>query len=292
MKLSFVRTGILILAVACMASFEFAPAALAQGTNPNLVPAKEQQQEQDQQLKERQMGQGTSDQQAQAPKVDPLEEAAYKAFYDAGAQDADKRIQLGQDFVQKYPASRYTEAVYAGLTSAYYTKQDWKDFYASADKALAIRADDVDLLVMVGWVIPHIITPDDPDASSKLDKAERFEKQAIVAMPSLVKPATMTDEQFALTKTEKLAEAHSGLGLVYFRRQQFDDSVKELQQATQGAANPDPTDLFVLGYSLQNLNRYSEAVDAYNRCGQVPGPLQDRCKQSAEAAKKLAAQSK
>jgi tetratricopeptide (TPR) repeat protein len=292
MKPSFVRTGILVLAVACAAGLAFAPASLAQGTNPNKVPDVEQQREQEQQLKQRQLGQGVADQQAQAPKVDPLEEAAYKAFYDVGAQDAEKRIQLGQDFLQKYPSGRYTEAVYAGLTNAYYAKQDWKNFYANADKALAIKADDVDLLVMVGWVIPHIITPDDPDASSKLDKAERCEKQAIVGMASLVKPANMTDEQFALTKTEKLSEAHSGLGLVYFRRQQFDESVKELQQATQGAASPDPTDLFVLGFSLQNLKRNAEAADAFNRCAQIPGALQDRCKQSADAARKLAGPSK
>ena len=292
MKLSFVRTGILFLGIASAAGLVFAPGSLAQGTNANKVPDVEQQREQDQQLKQRQLNQGISEQQPQAPKVDPLEEAAYKAFYDAGPRDADKRIQLGGVFRQKYPSSHYLESVYSGLTTAYYSKQDWKNFYACADKALAIKPDDVDILVTVGWVIPHVITPDDPDASTKLDKAERYEKQAIVAMATLVKPATMTDEQFATTKAEKLAEAHSGLGLTYFRRQQYEDSVKELQQATQGAANPDPTDLFVLGFSLQNLHRYSEAVDAYNRCAQAPGALQDRCKQSAEAAKKLAAQSK
>jgi tetratricopeptide (TPR) repeat protein len=150
----------------------------------------------------------------------------------------------------------------------------------------------VDLLVMVGWVIPHVITPSDTDASEKLDKAERYEKQALVAIGSLPKPAAATDEQWATAKADKLSQAHSALGLVYFRRQQFEDAAKELQQATQAVPNPDPTDLFVLGYSLQNLTRYSEAVEAYNRCGQAQGPLQDRCKQGAEAAKKLAAQPK
>jgi len=38
-----------------------------------------------------------------APKLDPKEEAAYKAFYTASPQDATARIQLGQDFIQKYP---------------------------------------------------------------------------------------------------------------------------------------------------------------------------------------------
>ena len=290
MNVSKMRNRILALAAAGASALWMAPVMPAQGTNPNYIPSQEQKHDQEMQLKQKQLEQGNVDQ--AAPKADPLEEAAYKAFYDAGAKDPDKRIQLGQDFIQKYPSSRYAEAVYAGLASAYYAKQNWKDFYSSSDKALAIRSDDVDLLVMVGWVIPHIITPSDTDAADKLDKAERYEKQAIVAIATVPKPATATDEQWASTKTEKLSQAHSALGLVYFRRQQYADAAKELQQATQSAANPDPTDYFVLGYSLQNLSRFPEAIEAYNRCGQMPGALQDRCKQSAEAVKKLAAQPK
>ena len=174
------------------------------------------------------------------------------------------------------------------MTQAYYVKQDWKNLYASGDKAVSLNPDDTSVLVMVGWVIPHSLDPKDPNASKDLDKAERYEKHAIELIGVMPKPATMTDEQFTQTKTSLLTQAHSGLGLVYFRRQQSDDSVKEMQQATQGSATPDPADLFVLGFGLQSLGRYSEAADAFARCGQIPGALQDRCKQSSEAAKKQA----
>jgi len=268
--------------IAFAASLIFAGPSFAQnGTNPNFVPELEQQQGTNQQLKQRQLENTPA-----APKVDSQEEAAYKAFYDAKAQDADGRIQLGQAFLSKYPASHYAESVYAGLTQAYFLKQDWKDFYDTGDKALALNPDDVHVLVTTGWVIPHALDPKDPDASSNLDKAERFEKHAIELIGTMVKPATVTDDQFAQSKTALLSQAHSGLGLIYFRRQDSDDSVKELQQATQSAASPDPTDLFVLGIGLQSLSRYAEAADAFNRCGQIPSALQDRCKQSADAAKK------
>ena len=269
--------------IAFAATLALSGYALAQnGTNPNFVPEIEQQNSTNDQLKQRQL------EAAPAPKIDPQEEVAYKAFYNTKSQDADTRIQLGQAFVQKYPTSHYNESVYAGLTQAYYMKQDWKDFYASSDKALALNPDDVAVLVTVGWVIPHALNPSDPDASANLDKAERYEKHAIELVGTMAKPAAMTDDQFAQSKTSLLSQAHSGLGLVYFRRQDSDDSVKELQQATQSTANPDPTDYFVLGIGLQSLSRYAEAADAFNRCGQIPGSLQDRCKQSAEAAKKQA----
>lgn len=231
-------------------------------------------------------------QNAQAPKVDPKEAAAYKEFFDTDAHDADKRIQLGEAFVQKYPTGPYTETVYAELVEAYYVKQDWKNFYASSDKALAIKPDDVDVLVTVGWVIPHIYNADDPDAAKLLDKAQADENLALQTIPSLPKPASMTDEQFTADKNDKVAEAHSGLGLVYFRRKDYDHSAQELKLATQGASHPDPTDFYALGAALQNTQHFSDAADAFNHCAEIASSLQGQCKQNADAAKKLAGQTK
>jgi tetratricopeptide (TPR) repeat protein len=290
MTFSSIQNMVRMWMVALAASAVLATVSHAQGTNPNLQTSKEDQQNQDQQLKQKQLDQGAA--QPPAPKLDPKEEAAYKAFFDASEQDPDKKIQLGQDFLQAYPSSRYTESVYSGISQAYYTKQDWKNLYLFSDKALALNPDDVDILTMVGWVIPHVTDSNTPDADKQLNKAETFEKRAITDIATLPKPASMTDEQFTTAKTEKLAEAHSGLGLVYFRRQDFDDASKELQQATQSNPNPDPTDFYALGASLQNSGHFAEAADAYTRCSQIMGSLQDPCKQNADKAKQLAAQKK
>jgi tetratricopeptide (TPR) repeat protein len=224
--------------------------------------------------------------------VQAQENADYIAFNGVNSELTDKKIKLGLDFLKKYPASIVREQVEVGLTNAYYDKQDWEHFYASADEVLTLNPDELPVLATVGWVIPHFYNPNDPDAAKKLDKAERYDKHAIELSETLTKPSKMTDDQFLRLKSSALAEAHSGLGLVYFRRQQFEDSVKELQQATQASANPDPTNLFILGLELQRLQRNAEAADAFNRCGQIPGGLQDRCKQSADAVKKQAAPSK
>jgi tetratricopeptide (TPR) repeat protein len=277
-----------ILTVASAIGLALAQAAFAQGTSPNLQPAKEAQQDQEQQLKQRSLGDSAADQ--QVPKVDAEEEAAYKTFFDASSQDADKRIQLGEDFVARYPSSRYTEAVYSALVQAYYTKQDWKNFFANADKALALKSDDASLLTMVGWVTPHILSGTDQDAGKRLDQAEAYEKKAMQVIAGLPKPADMTDDQFALFKAELFNQAHSGLGLVYFRRQNYEESLKELQQATQGAAKPDPSDLYAMGADLFNLKRYSDAADAFSRCAEIPSSLHEGCRQQADKAKTLATQ--
>jgi tetratricopeptide (TPR) repeat protein len=224
--------------------------------------------------------------------VDAKEQKAYDAFYHATSEYPDKKILLGNSFLEKYPKSIFAEAVEAGLTNAYYTKEDWKDFYAAADKALAIKPDDVDVLASVGWVIPHFYNPHDDNADEQLNKAETCEKHAIEVMATMPKPASLTDTQFAAAKAQKASQAHSALGLVYFRREDYANSVTELQQVVQNNANPDQTDLFVLGMDLQNLDKFSDAADVFERCGQIAGNLQDRCKQNADMAKKQVAQPK
>jgi tetratricopeptide (TPR) repeat protein len=284
MTFSSVKDTIRVLAVVLAASTAFAMVSRAQETNPN--------QENQGQSKPGQSGQGNSTQQSQASKVDPKEEAAYKAFFDVSSQDPDKRIRMGLDFVQTYPSSRYIESVYSGLAQAYYAKQDLKNLFLYSDKVLAINPDDVDILTLDGWVIPHVTEANTPDAAKQLDKAETEEKRALQDLSTLPKPEGMTDEQFTTAKAEKTAEAHSGLGLVYFRRQDFDNAAKELQQATQDNPTPDATDFFALGASFQNSGHFTEAADAYTKCSQIMGSLQDACKQNADKAKQLAAQKK
>jgi uncharacterized protein HemY len=74
---------------------------------------------------------------------------------------------------------------------------------------------------------------------------------------------------------------HSGLGLIYFRREQYEPSAKELETATQIEGRPDPTDYFILGADLENLSEYKEAADAFNRCAQIAGGMQDNCRKYA-----------
>ena len=224
--------------------------------------------------------------------VDSKEEAAYRAFFKVNAEDPDKKIKRGQDFLAKYPKSLYAEPVDVGLTQVFFAKQDWKNFYAFSDAALALKPNDVDVLTQVGWVIPHVYNPDDADADKQLDKAEAYEKLAIQDIATMPKPAGVNDSQFAKSKAQRLLQAHSALGLVYFRREDYANSAKELQQTITGNADPDQDDLFVLGLDLQSLNRNAEAADVFARCGQMLGPVRDRCTQNADAAKKQVTQSK
>jgi tetratricopeptide (TPR) repeat protein len=221
---------------------------------------------------------------------DKDEVIAFQAF--SKAEEPAKKIQLGNTFLQKYPKSLFVERVDSGMMNAYRARQDWKNAYLFADHALVLQPDDVDVLATVAWTIPHVYSPDDSDADQELKKAESYAKHALEVLPTTPKPAGVTGAQFLASKAKRSLQAHSALGLVYFRREDYENSAKELEQATKGNPTPDQTDLYVLGVDLQNLTRYGEAADAFQACSQIPGGLQDQCKEGADSAKGLADLSK
>jgi VWFA-related protein len=205
------------------------------------------------------------------------EVASFKALQ--AATDADLQIQLSQNFLHNYQASQFAEPVSNLLVAAYYSKKDWNNFYAASGAALAKYPDDLDVLVLTGWVTAHVYDPNDSAAAAKLAEAEGDLKHAIEIIPALTRPAGLTDPQFASYKTSEMSLAQRGLGQVDFFRKDYATSVEELQQVTQGAASPDPTDLWTLGSGLQQLKRYDEAADVFEKCAKIPGSLHDACKQ-------------
>ena len=280
MSSSLARKPLGIACVVATAIFALAPISLAQITDQNQMGLGHTSGTVQDQLYV-----GTADLQAEKEQA-----GAYQAFLKEPTPA--KKIQLGSDFLRKYPKSALAERVDVGLMDVYIAEQDWKNSYRFADYALALQPDDVDVLATVGWTIPHVYNPNDPDADQELNKAERYAKHAIEVLAKIPKPRNMTDAQFAATKATRSYQAHSALGLVYFRRDDYDNSAKELEQSTKDNPNPDPTDLFVLGADLQNLHRYSEAAEAFRGCSQIEGALQAQCKQGADSAKAQADRSK
>jgi tetratricopeptide (TPR) repeat protein len=208
---------------------------------------------------------------------------AYQKFMKA--DEPVKKIRLGNEFLKRYPKSRFDEPVDVGMMDVYMAQKDWNDSYRFGDDALALDPDDVDVLAPVSWAIPHVYDPKAPDASQQLDKAEKYAKHALEVMATLRKPQHMSDAQFSEAKARRAFQSHSALGLVYFRRQQYSDSEKEMEQATQSNPTPDPTDLFVLGADLHFLNRHADSESAFARCAQIAGSLQSQCAQNAKAEK-------
>ncbi len=226
-----------------------------------------------------------------APPVNKEEEDAYKKFFDLrgpGDAIANQQIALGEDFLKKFPESRYLESVYSRLMQDYLTVSKEKEMMAAGDKTLALNPDNVDALALMAMVLGRRVNPESLDAEQKLTKAETYAKKGIALIPTLIKPESLTDEDFTKAKNEKLSLCHSGLGFVYYFRGKWLDSAAELAEATKSSSSPDPADFLVMGIDYEQAKKYDDASAAYGKCGEITWQMQAGCKQRQANAKKLA----
>jgi len=218
-------------------------------------------------------------------KVNKAEEAAYKSVLAAQGGDPAMEIQVGEDFITKFPMSRYVPGVYGMLTTAYYTTGNTDKMFAAGAKALELNPDNVDVLALLAMAIPRRVKSNTPDGPQQLQKAEVYAHHAIELIPALTKPDTVDDATFEKAKNDKLALCHSGLGLLDIGHQKFEDARTELTQAVQLATSPDPVDYYLLGNADSQASYMNGAIAAYDKCA-ATGPLMTQCKAREDAVKK------
>jgi tetratricopeptide (TPR) repeat protein len=224
-----------------------------------------------------------------APPVSAEEDAAIKAFRADPASDLAKKNQMGEDFLQKYPQSRYRSDVYIWLVRGYLAQNQVDKMEAAGDKEIELNPNDAQTLAIVGSTLPRAMNSSTPDPQKRLDKAEAFCKKALDLLPTLPKPADMPDDAFLKAKNQTSALAYSGLGLVAFRRGKFAEAIPNFEQATKLDPAPDPVNFYLLGICNEKASHFDDAVAAFNKCAAIPGGMQATCKTSADEAKKLGA---
>jgi tetratricopeptide (TPR) repeat protein len=220
-----------------------------------------------------------------APKVNKAEEAAYKNVLAAQGGDPAAQIQVGEDFITKFPMSKYVGGVYGMLTTGYYATGNTDKMFAAGAKALELNPDNVDVLALLAMAIPRRVKANTPDGPQQLQKAEVYAHHAIELIPTMPKPDAFDDATFEKAKNDKLALCHSGLGLLAIDHQKFDDARNELTLAVQLATSPDPVDYYLLGNADSQSSFLNGAIAAYDKCA-ATGPLTTACKAREEAVKK------
>jgi tetratricopeptide (TPR) repeat protein len=222
------------------------------------------------------------------PPISAEEEAAAKAFQAMPATDVAKKIEAGENFLAKYPDSQYRSMVYSALTFEYIQSGKVDKALEVGDKEVALKPDDVQTMAILSQTIPRAMNAATPERDKQLAKAETYGKRAIEITPTISKPEGLADQNFIVAKNVTLAMAHSGLGLVYFRRGNFNDAIPELEQSVKIDPNPtpDPVNLYLLGMANQKTSRFDEAATAFAKCAAIAGSLQNTCKNGAEEAKK------
>jgi len=271
----------------------FATTALAQsnqGSQPNQGQSGQQQPNSNKDQKPGDTGSSLEIPSNQPP-VNAEEDAAAKAFQAMPNTDLPKKIAAGEDFLKKYPDSRYRPVIYSALVFEYIQTNNLDKAFDIGDKEVALKPDDAQTMAVLSQTIPRAMNASTQEPQKRLAKAETYAKRAIEITPTLPKPEGMPDQSFVAAKNETLTMAHSGLGLVYLRQGKYNDAIPELEQSLKIDPNPapDPVNLYLLGMANVKASHFDEAAIAFNKCAALPGSLQNSCKNGAEEAKKQGA---
>ena len=228
---------------------------------------------------------------AAPPPVNAEEDAAMKEFRDAPPADLQKKVQMGDDFLKKYPQSRYRSEVYAFQVRAYMAIGQIDKMEAAGEKELELEPNDAQTMAIMGSSLPRSMPSSLTEAEKVrlLSQAEAYSKKALELLPTLPKPPGISDEQFLQAKNQTQAMAYGGLGLVAFRRAKFSEAIPNLEQSAKYDPNPDPVIYFVLGISNEKASHFEDAATAFTRCAAIQSSLQQTCKTGIEEAKKLGA---
>jgi tetratricopeptide (TPR) repeat protein len=226
---------------------------------------------------------------AAAP-VNAEEDAAIKAYRDAPLTDVPKKLQMGEDFLTKYPQSRYRSEVLSWQVKGYLGTGQVDKMEAAGEKELALQPNDAQTMAIMGSALPRAMGSNmtAEQKEKTLNDAEQFSKKALELVPTIPKPANITDEQFVAAKNQVQALAYSGMGLVAFRRNKYPEAITNLEQAVKYDPNPDPVNYLVLGISNEKASHFDDAISAFTKCAAIQSSLTATCKSGIEEAKKLA----
>jgi tetratricopeptide (TPR) repeat protein len=212
-----------------------------------------------------------------AQPVSKEENKAYKQFHGTPPSDADKKTQLAEDFIDKYPNSRYRSEAVGWLSTAYLAKGQLDKLAAEGDKEMALNPPNPASLAMIGSNLSRAVTPSTPNAQQHLDQAEQFCKKSLDTLATAQKPNDVSDEQFKQAKDQASSVAYSGLGTVAFRRAKYADAASDLDQSIKLGGGSDPVNYYLLGKANQATNNFDQALAAFTKCAATPGGMQAPC---------------
>jgi tetratricopeptide (TPR) repeat protein len=272
--------------VGALTAFLLCAAASAGAQSGQSQPGQQQQRPPAQADKDKQPNPAPLSMDNVAAPASPEEESASKAVQQA--TDPNKKTQLAEEFLQKYPQSRYRPMMYQMLVSGYFATQQVPKLLDAGEKEIEMNPNDAPVLAVIAQTLARTYNAKAPDAAKQLDKAELYSKRAIEVTPTLPKPENLTEEAFNNAKNDTLVMAHGGLGLVYIRRGKFTEAIPELEQSVKADIHPDPdpVNYYLLGVADKQTSHFDAAAAAFSKCAAVQSSLQATCKSGAEDAKK------
>ena len=249
------------------------PAAMAQVQLPGAAPAQEEQ--------------------AEGPQITQEEAEAYQKIEAVQIQsmaDIDRRIEVAEEFIAKFPNSTLLPFVYGINAESYQYKGDSVKAVFYYEEALKADPEDYNSMLMIALNIAQGTKEFDLNKEEKLTRATKLATDGLNLASAAEKPNEAVDQaQWDALKANDMARAHEALGMIAVVRKEYDKASTEFQSSLDTAADPQPAVYVRLGNALNEAGRPDEAITVLNKVIGIQG-MPDVIKQVAETEKKRSEQ--
>jgi tetratricopeptide (TPR) repeat protein len=219
------------------------------------------------------------------PPSSKKETSAIKSFRGTAETDAEKKAKMADDFLQKYPESRYRGEVVSWQATDLMYKGQVDKLQAMGEKELTMVPISGEALAVIGSNLARMVNASTPDVQSHVDHAEKYCQKALELLTAEKRPTDIKEEDFTRSKNQSLAVAYSGLGVVAFRDGSYPKAIQNMDQASKLEQTPDAVNYYILGKANEAASHRDAALAAYSKCAEMAGAVQEACKSAVSDLK-------
>lgn len=211
---------------------------------------------------------------------------AYNAVLKAGSPDG--VIDAADKFVEGFPDSTLKSQVLFLAADAAERKNDIPKALTYAQTALDADPKNYEAMLLISGELARTTKEHDLDMEEKLTKADKLANDAIEIIKTAQKlNASTPDDQWEAHKKDRIAQAHTDLGMAAFDRKKYDVAITEFKAAVDSAPTMDPTTMIRLAGAYDAAGKPDEAIAELNTVLAMPN-LNPQLKPFAESEKKRA----
>lgn len=198
--------------------------------------------------------------QAKQPKLkSKKEQEAVMAIFNAQTPDA--RIVAAEDLLTKFADTEFKAIALQIAAQSAQEKNDFEKMVVYAERTLEADPKNYTAMLMLASGFAQRTREHDLDKEDKLKTAEKYANSAVEVLKTAEKPRPdLDDAQWTAAKKDFNAQALEALGLIAMARKNHEEAAKQFQASLDAGSTPDPATKVRLAASLNNLQKYDEAL--------------------------------
>jgi tetratricopeptide (TPR) repeat protein len=177
------------------------------------------------------------------------------------AQTPDARIAAAEALLQKFADTEFKAIALQLAAASAEEKNDFEKVVLYSERTIEADPKNYACMLMLARGYAARTREFDLDKEEKLGKADKYAKDALEVLKTVVKPRPDIDDmQWEAAKKDFNAQAYEAMGMAAVVRKKYEDAVTNFKLAIEGSATPDPATKVRMVQALNNLSKWDEAL--------------------------------